>query len=151
MIGERMTSYRFTYTTGRISEFIILVVIFTTLLTHCIAPDHGPLTAFSTGGHSVYYLQPATIDKNGNRAIVAATIDGTVLCYTPAGKPVWEKKINNFFPFDLAVADIDNFDEIFVATAGGTVDAFNADGTHLWSFSKAPFYQVCLVRTGSGK
>jgi len=149
-----MMHYRFLFKPGKVVGFILLGIISTTLSIHCIAPDHGPLTAFSTGGHSVYYLQPATINKGGKRAIVAATFDGTVLCYTPDGKPIWEKKINNFFPFDLAVADIDNdgLDEIFVATAGGTVNAFNVDGTHLWTFStKAPLYQVCPIRTSSGE
>ena len=124
------------------------------MLITCTIADPGPLTAFSTGGHSVYYLQPATVSKSGKRAIVAATFDGTVLCYTPDGKPVWEKKVNDYFPFDLAVADIDNdgLDEVFVATAGGTLDAYDADGNHSWSFSsKAPLYQVCPVKTGSGE
>jgi len=149
-----MTHYRFISKTGKTVGLILLGFISIAMLITCTIADPGPLTAFSTGGHSVYYLQPATVSKSGKRAIVAATFDGTVLCYTPDGKPVWETKVNDYFPFDLAVADIDNdgLDEVFVATAGGTLDAYDADGNHRWSYSsKAPLYQVCPVRTGSGE
>lgn len=149
-----MTPYRYISKTVKIFEYIILGAVLNIIWMNCAIADPGRLTAFSVGGHSVYYLQPATINKSGKRAIVAATFDGTVLCYTPDGKPVWEKKVNNFFPFDLAVADIDNngLDEVFVATAGGTLDAFDSEGNHIWSYSrKAPLYQVCPVKIVSGE
>lgn len=110
----------------------------------------APIIAFSTGGHSVYYLQPSIV-KNNKHALVAASFDGTILCYSNIGEPIWEIQVNKFFPCDLAVADIDNdgFDEVFVATAGNTVDAIDDDGTLMWTFkSEAPLYQVCPVRTG---
>ncbi len=140
--------------TGRIVQLPLLALILILFAIGCVGNDPDPLTAFSTGGHSVYFLQAATVDRSGVSAIVAASFDGTVLCYTSNGESLWEKKINDYFPFDLAVADIDNdgLDEVFVATAGGTVDAFCADGTPLWSFSsKAPLYQVCPVETSSGE
>lgn len=139
--------------TGILTGFIITGVIATSIFAEGIV-DSPPLIAFSTGGHSVYHLQPATIDKSGQRVIVSAAFDGTILCHTTDGVELWEKKVTDYFPFDLAVADIDDdgLDEIFVATAGGTVDALDNDGSPLWSFKReAPLYQVCPVRTGSGE
>jgi hypothetical protein len=140
-----------------VSKFLsgsaITVLIAVALLTYC-KRDVKPFTSFTTGGHTVYHLQPAQVSKRGKHSVVAAAFDGTVLCYSADGKPIWEKKINDFFPFDLAVADIDNdgLDEALVATAGGSVDAYDSDGTHLWSFKReAPFYQVCPARTGTGE
>jgi hypothetical protein len=120
----------------KIVGYLICGAALITLLAQCEAQS-SPLTAFPTGGHTVYHLQPAKVKRGGKPAIVAATFDGTVLCYTPEGKLIWENKINNYFPFDLAVGDVDNdgLDETFVATAGGSVDAYDSDGTHLWSFN----------------
>lgn len=115
--------------------------------------DIPALKVIATGGHTVYHLQPATI-KGGNRAIVSAAFDGTIMCHLINGELVWKKKIHNFFPFDLATGDIDNDgrDEVSVVTAGGTLDVMDSEGRHLWTFnSKAPLYQVCPVKTGSGK
>jgi outer membrane protein assembly factor BamB len=115
-----------------------------------------PVMAFSTNGHTVYHLRTARRDAQGNRAIISAAYDGTVLAHTPDGRLLWERKANGYFPFDLAVADIDNDgrDEIFVATAGGTVDALSPDGRPLWSYTtegRSILYQVCPVRTRSGE
>lgn len=132
---------------------ILIVTISSNFLMGAFASTEA-LTSFSTGGHSVYYLHPATVNNSGNRAIVAATYDGTVLCHASDGAKIWENKVNNYFPFDLAVADIDDdgLDEIFVATAGGTVDAFDSDGQLLWTYSTiAPLYQVCPIKTSDGK
>ena len=138
---------------GMIIGFILFGVTSVTIWSRCVA-EIPPVTAFTTGGHAVYHLQTAKVKRSGHNAIVAATFDGAILCYTHDGKQLWENKVNNYFPFDLAVSDIDNdgLDEVLVATAGGTVDALDADGTRLWSYSReAPLYQVCPVRTGSGE
>jgi len=116
--------------------------------------NNEPLTSFSTDGHIVYHLQPARIKKSGDKAIISAAYDGTILCHDRKGKLIWKTKINDYFPFDLAVADIDNdgLDEAFVATAGGTVDAYDNNGSHMWSFtSEAPLYQVCPIKTTTGE
>ncbi|NJM56007.1 MAG: hypothetical protein HC841_09035 [Verrucomicrobiae bacterium] len=85
---------------------------------------------------------------------MSAAFDGTVSCHAGNGTPRWQQKINSHFPFDLAVADIDNdgLDEVFVATGGGTLDAYDSDGTPLWTFqSKAQLYRVCPVQTSPGR
>jgi hypothetical protein len=85
----------------------------------------GPLTAFSTGGHTVYHLRPGKVAKGGVRAIISASLDGSVLCHTPEGKLLWAAPTGGNMPFDLAVADIDGdgLDEALVASADGALYA----------------------------
>jgi len=111
------------------------------------------LTSFATKGHTIYHLKPATVSGN-LRAVNCAAFDGTVMSYTKDGKLLWENSENKDFPYDLAVADIngDGLDETFIATAAGTVVAYKSDGTKLWSFTtNSPLYQVCPIKTSSGK
>lgn len=110
-------------------------------------PGEGHM-AFSTGGHTVYRLQPATV-KAGERAVIAAAYDGAVLCFTPDGQRLWQARTGGFFPFDLAVGDIDGdgLDESLVASADGKLYAFDHDGHPLWVFAKTPpLFQVCIAR-----
>jgi len=116
--------------------------------------DDPALFSFSTGGYSVYHLKPATIDTSKSRVIISAAFDGTVLCHTRQGQLIWKNETNKDFPFDLAVADIDNdgFDESFIATAGGYVYAYDHDGSLMWTFSNSfELYQVCPVKLSSGE
>ena len=88
----------------------------------CLAAGAGggdALRAFSTDGHTVYHLRCAKLRPGGERAIVAAALDGAVMCFTPAGEPLWENRDSDAFPLDLEVADIDGDgrDEILVAAA----------------------------------
>ena len=66
---------------------------------------HAAVESFSTGGHTVYHLRPATVES-GKRAIIAAAYDGYVLCHRSDGTPLWQAETGGFFPFDMAVADI---------------------------------------------
>lgn len=112
------------------------------------------LTQFSTGGHTVYHLRPATVDNSGKRAIISAAFDGTVLCHYMDGTPLWKSPTAGFFIFDLAVGDIDGdgFDEAFAASADGTLYAFDHDGTPLWTFSQtAPMLCACVIRKPDGR
>lgn len=112
------------------------------------------LSAFSTGGHTVYHLRPATVSKNGGRAIVSASFDGSVLCHTPAGKLLWTAPTGGHMPFDLATADIDGdgLDEALVASADGALYAIDNDGRPLWTFRRtAPLYQVAAARLSAGR
>ena len=107
------------------------------------------LSAFSTGGHTVYHLRPATIAGGGERAIVSASFDGFLLCHTPDGKLLWKASLGGGMPFDLTVADIDGdgLDEALVASADGCLYAIGHDGRPLWTFSKtAPLFQVSAAR-----
>lgn len=122
--------------------------------THSDQSEDPALFSFSTGGYSIYHLQPATINLSGERVIVSAAFDGTVLCHNRAGELIWKNHSNKDFPFDLAVADInsDGLDEIFIATAAGKVFAYNPDGSHLWTYSSAaPLYQVCPVKLSTNE
>lgn len=113
-----------------------------------------PLSAFATGGHTVYHLQPVALDRAGARGVVSAAFDGTVLCHSRDGRLQWQTRAGDRFPFDLAVADTDGdgLEEVYVATAAGTIDAFDHDGRRRWTFAReAPFHQVCPLRTASGQ
>ncbi|MCF6333118.1 MAG: PQQ-binding-like beta-propeller repeat protein [Draconibacterium sp.] len=112
---------------------------------------HGTIS-FSTEGHTVYHLQPANVEI-GERAIISATYDGFVLCHRQNGELVWKTSIGGFFPFDLAVADIDgdNLDEVLVATGAGVLYAIDNTGNILWTFDQtAPLFQVCTARLSDG-
>ncbi|MBN2450169.1 MAG: PQQ-binding-like beta-propeller repeat protein [Lentisphaeria bacterium] len=116
------------------------------------APEAG-IRAFSTGGHSVYHLRPATVDTASGRVLLCAAYDGAVLCCRQdTGERLWQARIGGF-PFDLAVGDVDGdgLDECLVAAADGRLYAFDGDGTPLWTYAQAaPLYQVCLARTEEG-
>lgn len=86
--------------------------------------------SFSTGGHTVYHLKPATVET-GKRAVISATYDGSVLCHNQDGQLVWKTRIGGHFPFDIAVSDIDDDgrDETVIATAAGIL--YTIDGNQL--------------------
>ena len=110
------------------------------------------MTAFTTGGHTVYHLRPATVVKGG-RAIVSAALDGYVLCHSADGRLLWKTQTGGNMPFDLAVADIDSdgLDETFVASGDGSLYAIGHDGRRLWTFSRtAPLFQVAVAKMAGG-
>ena len=107
---------------------------------------------FSTGGHTVYHLKPATVET-GERAVISATYDGSVLCHRRDGQLIWKAFIGGHFPFDMTVSDIDDdgLDETMVATAAGILYAVDDTGEVLWVFDKtAPLFQVCTARLDNG-
>jgi len=115
-----------------------------------------PINIYTTGGYTLYHIQPATVDYSGGRMVIGASYDGSVLCFTPDGKMRWKAETGDGFPFDLCVADIDGngLDEALVASSDGTLYAFGSDGKLLWSFCKKrplPLYQVCAARQKDGK
>ena len=109
---------------------------------------------FSTQGHTVYHLCCARLGPAHGSALVGAAFDGTVVCYTAAGKLLWKNRSSNAFPLDLAVADItgDGFDETLVAAADGTLYAIDHRGILLWTFHREPpLLQVCVVQNSSAR
>jgi hypothetical protein len=136
-----------------IKSLILFVLPFVSLL-----PSYGrnepALNIFSTGGHIVYHLRPATVQHGGGRVIISAAYDGSVLCHTPEGKLQWKAETGGDFPFDLCVADIngDGLDESLVASGDGVLYAIGPDGRPLWSFKKTPpLFQVCAAKQPDGK
>lgn len=118
--------------------------------------QHPSLETFSTGGHTLYHIQPASINNNEERAIIGAAYDGSVLCLAPDGKLIWKAKTGKGFPFDLAVADIDadGLDDILVASSDGALYAFDSKGQLRWTFENSdslPQYQVCAAKQKDGK
>ncbi len=110
------------------------------------------MKTFTTGGHTVYHLSPATVTPD-QRVVISATYDGSVLCHTPDGQLIWKTRIGGHFPYDLAVADIDadGLDEALVATAAGILYAVDDTGDILWTFDNtAPLFQVCTARLQDG-
>ena len=109
---------------------------------------------FSTNGHTIYHLKPATVDNSGKRAIISAAYDGTVLCHYTDGTLIWKSQTGGFFPNHLDVSDIDSdgLDESFVASADGSLYVFNDDGKLLWKFSReAPLLNVCVLSYNNSK
>ena len=109
---------------------------------------------FTTGGHTLYHLQPATVDRDGGRVVISAAYDGSVLCHSPSGQLRWKAETGDAFPFDLCVADLDGdgLDEVLVAAADGVLYVMDSDGKPLWTFKKnRPLYQVCVAKQDDGK
>jgi len=112
-----------------------------------------PVTGFSTAGHTVYDLRPATVEPAGGRVVITAAYDGSVLCYRASGELLWQASAGGSFPLDMAVADIDgdNLDETLIASADGSLYAIDHDGQPLWKFVRTPpLYRVCVARSRSG-
>lgn len=109
--------------------------------------------SFSTGGHSVYHVRPATVNGQGGRALIGAAYDGMVLCLDQAGgTALWKTPVGGF-PFDLAVADLDGdgWDECLIASSDGALYALDHDGARMWTFQRtAPLYQVCVATLADG-
>lgn len=117
-----------------------------------LADNEKNLYGFSTNGATVYHLETGKL-TNGKTAIITASIDGSVRCFDPQGKKLWEAGTDGGFPFDMCVADIDNdgSDEVMVASGNGSIYAFNSKGENLWVFSKsAPMYQVSSAKLPDG-
>jgi len=113
----------------------------------------GAMRSFSTGGHTVYHIKPATVTQNRVRSLISAAYDGHVLCHAVNGDLIWKAQTGGGFPFDLCVADIDRdgFDEALVASADGNLYALDHDGRRLWTFeSKPPLFQVCVAQLPDG-
>ncbi len=113
----------------------------------------NPLTAFSTGGHTVYQLRCGQVQPGGESVLMAAALDGTVLCHTQAGRLVWKNEAADSLPLDLAVADLDGdgCDETLVASADGCLYALDPAGKLKWRFRRTPpLIQVCPV-TNAGQ
>jgi len=116
------------------------------------SPCMGKIESFSTGGHTIYHLRPATVER-GERAVISATYDGYVLCHRRDGQLIWKTFIDGHFPFDMAVADMDDDggDETMIATAAGNLYVVDDTGAILWVFDKtAPLFQVCTARLDNG-
>ena len=112
------------------------------------ASDAQPLQSFSTNGHTVYHLRSGQIEPSGDPVLMAAALDGTTLCYTHDGDLLWKNDSNRSLPLDLAVADLnaDDRDETLVASADGTLYAFDHTGEPKWQFRREPpLIQVCPV------
>jgi len=68
----------------------------TSLLISGLSAAELPVTAFSTGGHTVYHLRPATVERGGGRVIISSAFDSAVLCHTPDGKLRWKAETSDF-------------------------------------------------------
>ena len=143
-----------------------LVIAFSTCLTassECLSETESdsslneagpPVHIFTTGGHTLYHLKAATVERGAGRVIISAAYDGSVLCFTSDGNLHWKAETGGAFPFDLCVADIDGdgLDEALVASSDGGLYVISPEGKHLWSFTKKrPLYQVCAATQEDGK
>lgn len=109
------------------------------------------VSSFTAGGHTVYHLEPGTI--NGKQVVFSAAYDGTVLCHSPEGELIWKTSTGEGFLFDIEAADIDRDgdDEALVASSDGALHAIDHNGTLLWRFQReAPLWRVHALETEKG-
>lgn len=109
--------------------------------------------SFSTGGHTVYQLRTGKLTAGGDTVLMAAAYDGALICFSKEGTLLWKNDINKAIPYDLAVADIDGdgCDDTLLASADGSLYAFDHRGELRWIFSReAPLMQVCVVKRPDG-
>ena len=135
-----------------IIQILVSVLLAALLLTTSVSADDA-LHAFSTGGHTVYHLRCGRIQPEGDRILVAAALDGTVLCFTTDGSLLWKNQANRSLPLDLDVADLDGDgrDETLVASADGALYVLDHAGNMSWQFNREPpLIQVCAV-TGASR
>lgn len=102
-----------------------------------------------TDGYTIYHVKPATVDFSGERAVVAASYEGVVLCYRMNGIKLWEAQTGGFFPFDMDCLDIDGdgLDETMVASSDGKLYVFDHTGQLMFIHAqKAPLISVCAVK-----
>ena len=102
----------------------------------------------------MYQLQCAKTQPGGEATLVSASYDGTVLCHSLSGKPIWENRENRGFPYDLAVGDLDGdgLDEALLASSDGALYAIDGDGKLLWTFRREPpLLQVAVSRGPDGR
>ncbi|NLS91435.1 MAG: hypothetical protein GXX96_04530 [Planctomycetaceae bacterium] len=127
---------------------------FLVLTQSAATTDAATLEGFSTGGHTVYHLRCGRAEPNGKRVLMAAALDGAVLCYTPSGDLLWKNDAGGALPLDLAAADLDadGRDETMVASADGGLYVLDHGGKLKWQFRREPpLIQVCPVtNTGRG-
>lgn len=131
--------------------FVAMLLCCFTLAT--AAPGAAPLQSFSTNGHTVYHLRCGHVEPSGDSALMAAALDGATLCCSRDGELLWKNETNRSLPLDLAVADLngDGADETMVASADGSLYAFDHAGKLKWQFRREPpLIQVCAV-TGSSQ
>ncbi len=109
--------------------------------------------SFNTGGHTVYHLECGKLSVESQAVLFTAASDGTVMCFTQSGKKLWENTENRAFPFDFDVADFDgdDNDEAVLASADGTLYAYDHEGQVRWKFSQeAPLLQVASAVQADG-
>ncbi|HDY87761.1 MAG TPA: hypothetical protein ENH82_06535, partial [bacterium] len=131
---------------------ILVVLIF--LIPKAKLYCDSAVDIFSTNGHTIYHLKPATVDDSGKRAVISAAYDGTVLCHYADGTLIWKSQTGGFFPNHLEVSDLDNdgLDESLVASADGSLYVFNDRGKLLWKFSReTPLLNVCVLSYNNSK
>ncbi len=104
------------------------------------AAELEALEAFSTGGHTVYHLRCGRTSADGEGVLVAAAMDGSILCFSKDGELLWKNEENGALPLDLDVADLDGDgrDEVLVASADGALYVVDHTGESKWRFSREP-------------
>jgi lambda-carrageenase len=131
--------------------FFIFLLVFPSCNNIGSGGENRPMS-FSTNGKTVYQLRTGLVEK-AHRAVITASIDGIIQCFSLNGELLWQASTDEGFPFDLCVADIDNdgLDEILVASGNGSLYAFDNNGKTMWVFSKLPpLYQVSVATKADG-
>ncbi|MBL9212978.1 MAG: PQQ-binding-like beta-propeller repeat protein [Opitutaceae bacterium] len=132
---------------------VLLLMVVATMRGQPASAEHPVAWGFVAGDSPVYHLRTLRA-QSGARAVVTASYDGSVACFTPEGRPLWRAAATGGFPFDLAVADLDGDgrDEVLVAAGDGALRVYDHAGALRWTFARtAPLYQVCVARGRAGR
>jgi hypothetical protein len=131
-----------------------MLILLLVLTQQAAMTDAATMKGFSTGGHTVYHLRCGRIEPKGERVLMAAALDGTVLCYSRSGNLLWKNDAGSALPLDLAASDLDGDgrDETMIASADGGLYVLDHAGKLKWQFRREPpLVQVCPVtNTGQG-
>lgn len=137
-----------------LKTFACWLLLSALILATCMAAEDVAIRSFATGGHTVYHLRIASIEPNDESVLIAATTDGTVMCFSKKGVPQWKSQAGQSLVLDLEVADLDGDgrDDIMVASADGQLYVLDHTGKLRWQFGGiAPLIQVCALKTNDGK
>ncbi len=114
------------------------------------ADTESPSVISFDTGHTITKVRTAQ-GKNGEY-LVASTYEGKLLAFDYSGTKLWQHELaqSNVMNRDIWAGDItgDGYDEVFAASANGTLYALSDKGETLWTFKQndAPLNAVATVK-----
>lgn len=123
-----------------------------TLLAMPPAMARGTAESIPARGNA-WHIASGDLFGDSAPEIVYACYDGAVCCQSTSDATAGWRYETRAFPYDLAVADLDNDGkcEVLVASADGRLSCVGSQGSLRWSIeAEAPLYQVAVIREPRG-